>query len=148
MSLTINKFDITTLDDCVDLYIKTYAAPPWNESWESRDVVVDYIRKWSSNNFFVGFVAKRDGKIVAVCFGYEQPYTKGAEYFINDFFVDPDLQRQGVGAALMDGVKDELKMLGIPAIMLRTNRGIPAHSFYEKLGFFTLDDAVVMVDDV
>jgi len=148
MSITIENYDTAMLDECVDLYMKTYAAEPWNESWESRDIVVEYIRKWSSNNFFVGFVGKQNGNIVAVSLGYEKPYTKGAEYYINDYFVDPDLQRQGIGGALMEGIKKELAKKGIPSLMLSTQLGIPAHSFYEKLGFFTLDDAVVMVGDV
>ena len=148
MKMTIEKFDVSMLDECVDLYMKTYATEPWNEEWESRDVVVAYINKWISNNFFIGFVGKQSDKIIALCFGYLKPYTKGTEYYINDYIVDPDLQRQGIGIALMEGVKKELAVLGIPAMMLSTQRDIPAHAFYEKLDFFTLEDTIVMVGDV
>ena len=148
MEIIVCKFDDEMLDDCVDLYMKAYSCEPWNEKWESRDVVVDYLRKWASNNFFIGFVGKRDGEIVAVSFGYEKPYTAGAEYYINDYFVDPKLQRQGIGMMFMEGIKKQLENMGIPAMMLSTQKGIPAHAFYEKLGFFTLEDAVVMVGDV
>jgi GNAT superfamily N-acetyltransferase len=136
------------IDEITELFIEAYKQEPWNESWESRDVVTGYIRKWASNNFFIGFAAKCGGKVVAVSLGSEKPYAKGAEYYINDYFVDPDLQRQGVGTALMKGIKNELENIGIPAIMLSTQRGIPAHAFYEKLEFFTLEDAIVMVGDV
>jgi len=148
MNITIEKFDIATLDECADLYMKTYAAEPWNESWESRDIVVDYIRKWYLNNYFIGFTGKQNGKIVAVSLGYRKPYIQGDEYCINDYFVDPDLQRQGIGGALMEGIKKELTTLNISSMILSTQRGIPAHAFYEKHGFFTLDDAIVMVGDV
>ena len=148
MNMTIEKFNIKMLDECVDLYMKTYSAEPWNESWESRDIVVEYIRKWVSSNLFIGFAGKMDGKIIAACLGYEKPYGKGAEYYINDYIVDPDLQRQGFCAAMMEGIRKELSSIGIPAMMLSTRRGIPAHAFYEKLGFFTLEDTIVMVGDV
>ena len=148
MNMTIEKFNIYMLDEYVDLYMKTYSAEPWNESWESRDIVVEYIRKWASNNFFIGFAGKLDGKIIAASLGYEKPYTKGAEYYINDYIVDPILQRQGIGTAMMEGIKKELSSIGILAMMLSTQRGIPAHAFYEKLGFFTLVDTIVMVGDV
>ena len=148
MNITIEKYDVSMLDECVDLYMKTYATEPWNEEWDSRDVVVDYISKWTSNNFFIGFVGKQNEKIIALCFGYEKPYTKGTEYYINDYIVDPDFQQQGVGTILMADVKKELAVFGIPAIMLSTQKGIPAHTFYEKLDFFTLEDTIVMVGDV
>jgi len=41
-------------------------------------------------------------------------------------------------------IQSELISQNIHAIILNTNRDIPAHRFYERLGFETAEDAVIL----
>ena len=138
------KFTMDMLDECVDLYMKTYSQEPWNESWDSRDVVADFYKNHYANNYFLGFVAMKDGKIVGVSVGFLKPYIRGMEYYIDDFFVSTDYHRQGIGSKFMTAIKNELISQKIHAIMLNTERGYPSHKFYESIGFQTEGDMVIL----
>jgi len=76
--IVVRTFDLGMLDDCVDLYMKTYSQEPWNETWDSRDVVASFYKNHYANNYFLGFAAVRDGEIVGVSVGFLKPYIKRA----------------------------------------------------------------------
>ena len=142
--IIIGKFKIEMLDECVDLYMKTYSQEPWNESWESRDIISNFYKNHYANNYFAGFVAIKDEKIVAVSVGFLKPWIKGMEYYIDDFFVSSDYHRQGIGSEFMAGIRKELISQNIRAIILSTERNYPAHKFYETLDFKVLDDTIFL----
>lgn len=140
----IKQFTIDLIDECTDLYMKTYSQEPWNESWESRDVVVNFYKNHCANNYFLGFVAVQGEDIVGVSVGFLKPWIKGMEYYIDDFFVCPDYQGQGIGSKFMTAIKSELIMQNIHAIILSTEQGYSAHKFYEKVGFFVLQGTIFL----
>ena len=142
--IIIQQFCIEKLEECVDLYMKTYSQEPWNESWESRDVVSNFIQNHYKNNYFIGFVALKDNKVVGVSLGFEKPWIKGMEYYIDEFFVDVDLHRQGIGTTFMAKIKEELLRRDIHAIILNTEKGYPSQSFYEKIGFHVENSMIIL----
>ena len=144
MDVTVQQFKIELVDECVDLYMKTYSQEPWNESWESRDAVTSLFMNHCENNYFIGYTAIKDKKVVGVSFGFSKPWIKGKEYYIDEFFIDPDCQRQGIGSELMSDIKDDLTSKGIRAIILATARGYPSHAFYEKEGFNVLENLIFL----
>jgi ribosomal protein S18 acetylase RimI-like enzyme len=77
-------------------------------------------------------VAEQHGKIVgSVMAGYD-----GHRGWINYLAVDPSVQRQGVGRALVNEVERLLARLGCPKLNLQVRRENPAVlQFYERLGF-------------
>lgn len=140
----INGLTLEMVDECVDLYMGTYSLPPWNESWSSRDVVVDFYKAHLGNNYFRGYVAVTDSKIVGVSVGFLKPWIKGMEYYIDDFFISAACQRQGLGSKFMELIKGELLAENIHAIMLNTERDFPAFKFYENLGFKAAEDLTIL----
>ena len=142
--LIIQKFDLKRLDECVELYMKTYSQEPWNESWESKNVVIDFIKNHCKNNYFIGFIALLNEKVIAVSLGYKKPWINGMEYYIDEFFVSADYHRQGIGAKFMTAIKNDLMTQNIHAIILSTQRNYPAHKFYESLGFNVLEDTIFL----
>jgi len=97
----IQRFCIERLEECVDLYMKTYSREPWNEIWKSKDVVSNFMQNHYKNNYFIGFMALKSNKVVGVSLGFEKSWIKGMEYYIDEFFVDVDLHRQGIGTTFM-----------------------------------------------
>ena len=142
--IVIRSFTLDILSECSDLYMKTYSQEPWNERWSSRDVVDDFYRNHFTNNYFLGFVAYKDESVIGVCVGFLKPWIKGMEYYIDDFFVRSDYQGQGIGSEFLALVKSELVSQNIHAIILSTQRGYPAHKFYEKMGFSVLEDTIFL----
>ncbi|HEY1073520.1 GNAT family N-acetyltransferase [Brevundimonas sp.] len=55
---------------------------------------------------------------------------------LEDFMVEPNFQRQGVGAALMEVFMDECRLRGFKRVCLDADPN--AESIYQKLGFTTI----------
>ncbi len=83
-------------------------------------------------------VCKIDEELVAsVMAGYD-----GHRGWINYLAVDPQVQRRGLGRALMEEVQQRLRMLGCSKINLQIRReNLEAIAFYERIGFS--EDAVL-----
>ena len=60
------------INDCVDLYIETFTKEPWNDIYESRKQVVEFFNNHFNNNYFVGYAALLDDKVVALSIWYEK----------------------------------------------------------------------------
>ena len=142
--IIVREYTDGDLPECVDLYMKTFSREPWNESWESKEVVANFIGRHRANNYFLGFVAEKDGRVVAASLGFQKPWIKGMEYYIDEYFVDPDLQGQGIGSTLMGQIKERLAQKGISAVMLCTERDVPARVFYERMGFSIAERMVLL----
>ena len=67
------------------------------------------------------------------------------EYYIDEFFIDIDRHRQGIGSKLMNSIKELIKQKGLKAIMLNTERGYPSRFFYESLGF-EIEKSMIILD--
>ncbi|MBU5437276.1 GNAT family N-acetyltransferase [Tissierella sp. MSJ-40] len=142
--IKVLEFNMEMLDECVDLYMKVYSQEPWNEKWESRDVVEKFIKSHQKNSNFLSFIAIKDSKVVGVSIGFIKPWIQGEEYYIDEFFIDTDIQRQGVGAKLMSKIKESLKQKDINAIILNTQRDFPSHKFYEHIGFNVHEGLIIL----
>ena len=142
--IKIKNITFEMLDECADLYMNTYSQEPWNESWSSKDVVVNFYKNHYENNYFRGFVAIKNETIVGVSVGFLKSWIKGMEYYIDDFFIRPDYQGQGIGSKFMKAIKDELILQNIHAIILCTERDYPAYKFYEKMGFKSFQDTIYL----
>ncbi|KUM05400.1 GNAT family N-acetyltransferase [Chromobacterium subtsugae] len=79
------------------------------------------------------FVAARQSRIVA-CLLVLPPENGCAE--IKRVCTHPDLQGQGLGAALLDYAEQELQRQGVQQLKLSTRRRLPSNlQFYQRLGY-------------
>lgn len=148
MSLEVLKFELSMLDKCVDLFIDTFSKEPWNDEYESRDVVVDFIKNHYKNNYFLGYVAKMENEIVGLSIGFTKPWICGMEYYIDEFCIKYDLQNKGIGSVFMEKIEKDLKEKGINGEMLITDKDFPSHKFYSKNGFGVMEDSIALVKGI
>ncbi|WP_139112183.1 GNAT family N-acetyltransferase, partial [Acidithiobacillus thiooxidans] len=67
------------------------------------------------------------------------------KFNIQEFFVLPSVQRQGIGKSLLSKIFSDLSNAeNIGSIYLLTIRGSSAQDFYEKFGFSASKKLVVM----
>ena len=52
----------------------------------------------------------------------------------------PDFRGQGLGQQLMTAMLDLLKAKGYPGVSLSVSKDNPAHRFYQRLGFVTVEE--------
>lgn len=137
--LLVTQFDLSMLQECIDLYQDVFSKEPWLENSDRADVE-RYFLNFLECNKFVGYVVKANNKIIAVSIGLLKPWIKGEEYYIDQFYVDYNLQGKGIGTYFLSKIKEQLRDLNIHAIILATEKEFPSYNFYTKNGFSQLDE--------
>lgn len=141
----LSKMKEYMLDECVDLFIDTFSKEPWNDVYESRNQVMTFFVNHFNNNYFIGYVALLEEKPVALCIGMKKPWINGFEYYIDEFCVSYEMQGRGIGSRFLKAIEEDIKAQGMNAILLNTERNYPSHRFYEKNGFKTIEDLIILV---
>lgn len=144
-----NQFELYELsdnlvDNCVDLFIETFSSEPWNDVYDSRNQVSEFFKNHMNNNYFVGYVLKNKGNVIALSIGMIKPWIHGKEYYIDQFCVKLDMQGQGIGSQFLKMIETDIKSRGMNAIILNTEKGFPSEKFYLKNGFNSLDELIVL----
>jgi GNAT superfamily N-acetyltransferase len=142
--LALLKIEKHMIDYCVDLYIETFTKEPWNDIYESREQVVKFFYNHLNNNYFVGYAALSDDKVVALSIGMKKPWIDGFEYYIDEFCVSYKMQGRGVGSWFIKAIEEDIKEQGMNGMILNTEKDYPSQKFYEKNGFKTLGDLIVL----
>ncbi|GAA0116643.1 GNAT family N-acetyltransferase [Clostridium senegalense] len=142
-NLVILEMKKHMLNQCVDLFINTFSKEPWNDVYDSRDLVVNFFNNHFNNNYFLGYVAMLDDKIVALSVGMKKPWIEGMEYYIDQFCVSYEMQGKGIGSWFMKEIEKNIKNQGMNGMILNTEKGYPAQKFYEKNDFKIIDDLIV-----
>ncbi|MBN2353780.1 MAG: GNAT family N-acetyltransferase [Spirochaetales bacterium] len=131
------------IEECVSLFISVFNSPPWNDQW-TQERARSWMARLSSEPPFRGFCAFSGERLVAACLGRLEMWWRGEEYHIEEMFVAADAQGKGIGSRLLAFAESELKKENVAAVTLVTGREIPAKTFYEKNGFYGVENLTFM----
>ena len=142
----IRLFQKQDLDQAAQTLVDTYAQPPWSETW-SLALARTRLEELMSGPMSLGYICEQAGVIVGVLCGRRTTYLCGKEYFIDEFYVAPTAQRQGIGSRMLAYAKADLMSQGFADMVLNTERGFPSESFYKKNGFQPKESLIFMYWD-
>lgn len=145
MPLTFRPMTPADLPACALELIAAFAGEPWNEEW-TPEQAYDRIEEIMSARVSRGFVCMEGEACVSMLAGRIMTYQDRKLFWIDEFSVHPDWQRQGIGSRMMAFVRQELRKEPQPIhhMALITTRGFPSVAFYEKNGFVGLPDEMNM----
>lgn len=144
MDVIIREFTPDDLEPATDLYLRVFAAPPWNETWHphmARARLLQIAR--TPNNRGLAMLGS-EGEMLGFALGFIEPWKEGWEYYLKEMCIAPERQRQGLGSRLMRELGTRLAAEGIDRIYLLTARGDLSEAFYTKLGFYTSPKTILM----
>lgn len=120
-----------------------FKEKPWKENWSLFDAKrrLEGILK-SPSSF--GLVATIDNKVIGIALGISKGYLDKQDFWLDEFSVDPNYQKQGIATKLMKELKRQLKEKEITKIYLVTRKNYPCVSLYEKEGFSNEGDDLLM----
>ncbi|WP_291565139.1 MULTISPECIES: GNAT family N-acetyltransferase [unclassified Clostridium] len=121
-NLEASIMDKSELKECANLMVKVFSDEPWFDKWESIEHAAKYLKEFMDNAVFIGFVVKENDSIVGACFGHTRSWYEGKEYYIDEYFIDSNLQNSGVGSKLMSYIKEYLASRNIQCIVLITKK--------------------------
>jgi GNAT superfamily N-acetyltransferase len=146
-ALEIRAFRYQDRSACINLFIRVFHLPPWNDRWSSESAGA-YLGDIFDTPGFYGVVAYDGAELMGVCLGHRKRWWKEDEYHIDELFIAPQVQRRGLGRQIIDCAKRELQASGIGRLTLLTARETPADRFYSKLGFQKSEHLVFMKLDL
>jgi aminoglycoside 6'-N-acetyltransferase I len=136
------RFRESDLDKCVDLFVSTFAQPPWNETWE-RHIVRERLDQIIKTPLSFGAVIG-DPDITGFALGFSEPWHEGTHFYLKEMCIDHFHHRQGLGTKLMAFLATELIERDTKRIYLLTARGDMSEAFYSKIGFYTSPKMILM----
>ncbi len=133
------------LDECARLFVSTFNAQPWNQSW-TLETAQKKLAWTLGVPGFLGWVSLDDG-IVAFAAGYRQQEDEGEVFYLAILSVGPEAQGTGVGSRLTGHLEGELGRGGVNKVYLLTRRDTPAQAFYRKHAYKVSDEEIVMTHE-
>ena len=119
-------------------FTEVFTAEPWFDDWSDTEQLEAYITDLTGQPYSLTLGYFDGARLVGLSMGYIKHWYSGTEYIINEFCVDRQLQRKGIGSSFMKAVEAYLSENGISQIFLLTDRNVPAYSFYQRNGFTEL----------
>jgi len=135
-------FEAQDLDACIEIYLETFASPPWNESWDPVVVRARLDQIVRTPGFFGAILGA--GEPEGFALGFSEPWHEGSHFYLKEMCVRPTLQRRGHGSALMEYLTSQLVSRDIRRIYLLTARGDLSQAFYSKAGFYISPKMILM----
>ena len=94
----------------------------------------EYVRNCIKHD--LSYVAINNGRLCGMIFAYEVPDIEwGKIVYVEVFAVLPELQKKGIGTALMKQLEESVQKKGYMEVSLRTACYLDAYEIYKKMGF-------------
>ena len=145
MSLTFRRMTPADFPACAEELMAAFRDEPWCEVW-THDQAFTRIDEIMSARVSRGIVCMDGSQCVSMLCGRIMTYQNQKLFYIDEFSVNPEYQRQGIGSRMLAFLRTELKKESQPIshISLITERGFPSVAFYEKNGFVELQNELTM----
>ena len=127
----MQKKDLTA---CAEILCAVYN----NEMWQCRWTVetgAAYLEDYFDVKKFGGFVVEENDKIIGALFAHEKIWWNNSELYIDEMFIIPEMQGNGLGSRLIKTAEKYVKKYNLAGLTLCTNKYAPAPGFYRKNGF-------------
>lgn len=134
MTKQVVRLTAADITAAAQLYQTVFAQAPWLETHALPDVT-QYITRLLAMNTNRCYALWQGKQLIGVALGFSKPWHRGIEYQLLDLFIAVDQQKKGAGTLLLETIKADLSVAGIPNIILETDKGTPAEQFYLKHGF-------------
>ena len=131
------------LTQCTMLFVEVFNQAPWNDNW-SLEQATNYVLDIFNTPGFKGVGYFQNGACQGALLGNTKQWYSGKEFFIQEMFIELEIQGKGIGKKLMTVLMNLLKEENIKDVALLTDRGIDAEYFYKKVGFNEVERLVFL----
>jgi GNAT superfamily N-acetyltransferase len=131
------------MDEAVRIFVSAYAQPPWTEEWSSdfARLRLDELLVHPKCLAVAGF---NQDRLAGFAVGTPHTGASGTSLYVGELVVDPAVQRQGVGRALLSRLEKNAVQSGYESMWLVTERISTTTDFYSKSGFKGSDRLTVL----
>ena len=121
------------LPGCASLYVATFNAPPWNESWNIQDALQRLGDLLATPRSIGICLAEPENQIAGFALGHLERSSDDDHFLLQEMCVRPDVQHQGYGTELLHALQQQIAQ--VTHWYLLTARDGDAAAFYQRNGF-------------
>ncbi|MDO5734747.1 MAG: GNAT family N-acetyltransferase, partial [Eubacteriales bacterium] len=136
------KLERSDIEHLIPSFIQAFNLGEWQQSW-TEDSARRCLEELFSYPNFYGLLAHQDGAYLGAILGHLHSFNDSRTYYIDELFVAPEFQRQGVAKALYNKTIEDLKKEGVAGSFFTTMRDSAAYEFYTEQGAIDLKDSAV-----
>ena len=103
--MRIREMNVEDIGACADILCSVYNNELWMCRWD-KETAVEYLKDFFENKKFVGYVAEEEGEVIAGIFAHEKVWWNSSEVFVEEMFVTPEKQGNGIGTSLLHQVEN------------------------------------------
>ena len=135
------------LTKCSHLYSQVFSNAPWNEPWNENSAKQRLQETFDTPGFLgVGYI--QNNEIYGFAIGFCEHWLEHKHFYLKEMCIDSAQQGKGIGTALLNQLKQQLKLHNVKKIYLLTMHQSNAHHFYRKHGFAESEKLIVMGHNV
>lgn len=129
----ITTLTTDALGACVALYVDTFNAPPWKESWKPDDAAQRLSDFLATPRAYGVCSWDADGELLGFAVGHLERSGADDHFLLKEMCVRTSMQRRGHGTGLLEALAEHLG--NVQHWYLLTARDSEASAFYERNGF-------------
>lgn len=129
--------------ECAQLVVEVFNAEPWNDHWHVEAAYQRLNDIYHTPNF-EGIIYREDGQVKGAIFGNYEHFYNGIHFYLKEMFISNALQGKGIGSKMLGILEERLKAKGVTNVYLLTLNHQRTSQFYQRNGFNTLDDMIMM----
>ncbi|MBQ8780753.1 MAG: GNAT family N-acetyltransferase [Oscillospiraceae bacterium] len=130
----IRKMTNSDIRACAEILCAVYNNDMWQCNW-TMETGTAYLEDYFNADKFVGFVLEEDDRIIGAMFSHEKIWWNNSELYVDEMFIQPELQRKGYGSMLIKSAEEYVSDKKLAGLTLCTNKYAPAPEFYRRNGF-------------
>jgi GNAT superfamily N-acetyltransferase len=137
MSIAIQPAGSANLDELLLLMHHMQMDDPWSEQFDETTVRQSLSELLANPHLGLAYVASEQQTPIAylvICFDYSLEY-RGKGAWIDELFVEPSHQGQGIGTQLLDLAERASREHGAQFLHLEVSHGNRANELYRRRGF-------------
>lgn len=125
------------------MYVETFNSPPWNDFWTEETAGKRLLQMISCKEAY-GLLAYQDNILCGMALGCTEQFITDTIFDLKEFCVRNDMRSHGIGSQLLEELERRLKNMGVGSIYLFTSEGKGVDVFYQKRGYDTYSEMVMM----
>lgn len=146
MNVEIVNMELSEVAEYAKLFVSVFNSEPWNDNWTEETAVLR-LENMMRTNTFIGKALYSENELKGFIFGQKEYYFNGIHFQIQEFCVKQIEQGKGFGKLLLQSLKEELTRIDVVNIYLITSKGDRTEGYYQRRGFVTSDNMILMTND-
>jgi aminoglycoside 6'-N-acetyltransferase I len=139
----IKEIHSIDLPACAKLYVHSFNCEPWNDHWTYKTALGRLQDIYKAPRFY-GIQYVETNCLLGAILGNIEVWYEDYHYQLKEMYVDPKVQRSGIGTGLLNRLKQGLLSRKVKGIYLHTSSAKWTEAFYKRNGFIRMNDMVMM----